>query len=163
MTPKIRARRLAALVATGALVLGAAACGGDDDDTTSSGNSGKDSGSDSNALSVKISSPSDGAEVSADGFEVKFDSSVDLGPTDTGKNHVHLFYDGSDSDYEVVESDSVEVPAGKLDEGEHTLKAVIANADHSLTDATDEITVNVGSGGSDDGGGGSDTTDDSGY
>jgi hypothetical protein len=162
MTPKIRARRLAALMAVGALVLGAAACGGDDDDTTSSGSSGKDKGSDSGAMTVKIADPADGSDVSADGFTVKFDPSVDVGAPDTGKNHIHLFYDGNDSDYEVVNGKSFDVPSGKLEEGEHTLKAVIANADHSLTDASDEITVNVGSGGSDDGGG-SDTTDDSGY
>jgi hypothetical protein len=42
----------------------------------------------------------------------------------------------------------------ELDAGEHTVEAVIANADHSLTDASDEITVMVGEGA----GAGGDTT-----
>lgn len=145
-------------VAAGVLLLGAAACGGDDDDDASTG-SGDDSSDSSGGPTVEITGPGDGDDVEAGGFEVSFASSEDLGPTDTGKHHVHLFYDGSDSEYEVVESASFTVDT--LDEGEHTLKAVLANADHSLTDATDEVTVTVGEGSS--GGGGGNDDDDGGY
>ena len=153
--PSRRARRLLAVTAAGVLLM-AAACGDDDDATSSSG----DSGNSSSGPTLEITGPSDGADVEEGGFEVTFASSEELGTTDTGKDHVHLYYDGSDSDYDVVESDSFTVD--KLTEGEHTLKAVLAHADHSLTDASDEITVKVEEGGGS--GGGSDTTDDdSGY
>lgn len=155
-----RATRFLSFAAAGVLVLGAAACGGDDDDDDASTGSGDDSSDTSGGQTVEITSPGDGDDVEAGGFEVSFDSSEDLGPTDTGKHHVHLFYDGSDTEYDVVESDSFTVDS--LDEGEHTLKAVLANADHSLTDASDEVTVTVGAGGG-DGGGGSDDDDPYGY
>ena len=45
-----------------------------------------------------------------------------------------------------------------LGAGEHTVEAVIANADHSLTDARDEVTVTVGDGATP---AGDDSTDDS--
>lgn len=157
--------RLTGLVAAGVLLVGAAACG-DDDSTDASTGSGDNSSSDSNSgggssstQAIEITSPADGADVE-DGFEVDFASSEDLGATDTGKHHVHLFFDGSD-DYEVVETPSYAVDE-PLDPGEHTIKAALANADHSLTGDETEITVNVTGDGS--GGGSSDTTDDdSGY
>ena len=157
--------RLTALVAAGVLLLGAAACGDDDSNDASTGsgdNSSSDSssGDGSSSQAIEITSPADGADVEGSGFEVDFASNEDLGPTDTGKHHVHVFFDGSD-DYEVVESDSYTVDE-PLDAGEHTIKAALANADHSLTGDEAEITVNVTGDGS--GGGSSDTTDDdSGY
>jgi hypothetical protein len=75
---------------------------------------------------------------------------------------VHLYYDGNtaDGEYDIVYGTTATVD--RLDSGEHTIEAVIANADHSTTDARDEITVTVGgeSGGSGDAT--TTTTDDSG-
>lgn len=150
------ATRFLSFAAAGVLVLGAAACGGDDDDDDASTGSADNS---SGGQTVEITSPGDGDAVDAGGFDVSFASSEDLGTTDTGKHHVHLFYDGSDTEYDVVETPTFTVDT--LDEGEHTLKAVLANADHSLTDASDEVTVMVGEGGSGSGGGSDD--DDGGY
>lgn len=146
------------MTAAGALLMGAAACGDDDDDASTSGDNSSDSGGGGGGggPTVEISSPADGDTVDG-GFDVTFSSSEDLGPTDTGKHHIHLYEDGGD-DYEVVESDSFTVD--DLDEGDHTLKAVLANADHSETDASDEVTVTVGEGG---GGGGGSDDDDGGY
>jgi hypothetical protein len=154
--------RLTALAAAGVLLLGAAACGDDDDASTSSGDNSSDSnsgGDGSSSEAIEITSPADGDAVDGT-FDVDFASSEDLGPTDTGKHHVHLFFDGSD-DYEVVESESYTVD--ELDEGEHTIKAALANADHSLTGDETEITVDVGSGGGSGGGSDDTTDDDSGY
>jgi len=151
---------LTALAAAGALLFGAMACGDDDTDASTSGDSSDssaDSGASTGSEPIEITSPSDGDQVGG-AFDVAFASSEDLGPTDTGKHHVHLFFDGSD-DYEVVETESFTVDT--LDEGEHTIKAALANADHSLTGDETEITVEVGSGGAGSGGGGgADTTDD---
>jgi hypothetical protein len=156
MTTKVDtgSRRTVALVALLPLALGLAACGGDDDTATGSGDS-------SGAGAISIATPSDGAEVGS-GFEVKLDTDADLGEPDTGKKHIHLYYDGDtdQGDYDLVYGDSFTVDRD-LGEGEHTIKAALANADHSLTGDEDEITVTVGAGAGSGGGGSND--DDSGY
>ena len=62
---------------------------------------------------------------------------------------MHLYYDGeqSDGEYDIVYSvDEPWTVDRDLSPGEHTIEAFIANADHSLTGASDEITVMVGDG-----------------
>jgi hypothetical protein len=127
--------RILARVALVALL--AAACGGGEEAGSSGGGDG----------SIAIASPSDGAEVSVP-FTLEFSSGVKLGATDTGAHHVHVFFDGDDSNYEVVESDRFEV-AG-LSSGEHTITASLRNADHSAAGAEAEITVDVAEGGGGD-------------
>jgi hypothetical protein len=88
-------------------------------------------------------------------FTVELDSSVPLGPTESGEHHAHVFFDGDDSEYLVVESDSVEIT--DLPEGEHVVNASLRNADHSPAGVETQTTVVVGEGGSggteaDDGG-----------
>ena len=135
----------ARVMAVAAGVLLAAACGGDDDGAaTASGEGG---------VSLSITAPDDGAEVSLP-FTVEFDSSEELGPTNDGVHHVHIYWDGDDGEYTVVEADSVEVT--EAPEGEHTLNASLRNADHSPAGVETEITLTVGSGGD------SDTGDDGG-
>ena len=112
-------------------------------------------GSDDDAgMTLAIASPSDGEQVDVP-FTVELDSSVPLGPTDSGQQHVHVFFDGDDSEYMVVESDSVEIT--ELPEGEHVVNASLRNADHSPAGVETQTTVVVGDGGSgstgaDDGG-----------
>lgn len=155
------------------LGLGLAACGDDDGDETSTGQSGEDGGDGGgDDLSLDIVSPAEGDPV-GESFDLEIDSSVDLGEPDTGLHHVHVFYDGNEDDgeYDLVYEESFTVER-QLGEGEHTVRAVLANADHSLTDASDEVTVTVGGAGGGSGGsvttGGSDSTgttegDDGGY
>ncbi|HKX71091.1 MAG TPA: hypothetical protein VJM75_07685 [Acidimicrobiales bacterium] len=130
-------RRLVGMIAAlSALALVGAACSDDDDDTTETG-----------------------AEV-GDSFDVELESDTEFGEPDTGLHHVHLYYDGrSDdtADYDIVYGNSFTVERD-LDPGEHTIEAVIANADHSLTEASDEVTVTVGDDAGGGGGGGGDTT-----
>jgi hypothetical protein len=149
-----RARALFGLVAVS--VLAAAACG-DDSDSGSGGTvpvagtaaeGGTTPGSAggtaaAGGMSITIDEPSDGAEVSGE-FTVSMTPSVEVGEPETGLHHIHLYYDGDtdEGDYDIVYSDSTTVTR-PLDPGEHTIEAVIANADHSLTDASTEITVNV--------------------
>ena len=130
-------------MAVGAVALLVAACGGDDGSaTTATGEGG---------MTLSITAPDDGAEVSLP-FTVEFDSSEAIGPTDDGVHHVHIYWDGDDSEYTVVEADSVEVT--EAPEGEHTLNASLRNADHSPAGVETEITLTVGSG--DDSGTGDD-------
>jgi hypothetical protein len=146
-----------------ALALLAAACSGDDDDTVAGDPGAESGGSDSGGgagdgdMTISIADPTDGATVES-GFKVQVDPSVDIGDPDTGLHHVHLYYDGNESDgeYDIVYSaDEPWTVDRDLSPGDHTIKAVIANADHSLTDASDEVTVMVGEGA---GGGGTTTT-----
>jgi hypothetical protein len=151
---------VAASLAALALVL--AACGDDDDATTAdAGDTGGGGGGDE--LTIDLAQPADGDEV-GDTFDVELDSSVELGEPDTGLHHVHLYYDGetADGEYDLVYGTSFTVERD-LGEGEHTVEAVIANADHSLTDARDEVTVTVGGAapaGDDDTDEGTDATED---
>jgi hypothetical protein len=151
-------RRLVTLgAALAALALLAAACSDDDDTVTGGGDSGGGGGGDGD-MTISIADPADGATVEP-GFQVEVDPSVDVGEPDTGLHHVHLYYDGNESDgeYDIVYSaDEPWTVDRDLSPGEHTIEAFIANADHSLTDASDEITVSVGEGA---GGGGTDTTE----
>jgi hypothetical protein len=163
--PRARPRRIlrTGLAVAAAAILLAAGCGDDDDDTTAAGSG---SGGGGGEMTVDIAAPADGAEVGAE-FDLEVETSVDIGEPDTGLHHVHLYYDGStaEGEYDLVYEPRFTVD--RLDPGEHTIEAVIANADHSLTDARTEITVMVG----DAAGGGpattsdatTDTTADSGY
>ncbi|MGH8823150.1 MAG: hypothetical protein ACRDVN_01565 [Jiangellaceae bacterium] len=144
-------KRLRMIAVVGALALGVSACGGDDGDdgaTTSGG------GGDS-AMSVEILQPADGDTISVP-FTLEVDSSEELGTTDTGLHHVHLFFDGDDSSYEVIEDGNLEAreitedsPAVEgLEPGEHVLNISLRNADHSPAGAEAEVTVNVEDAGS---------------
>jgi hypothetical protein len=81
---------------------------------------------------------------------------VELGSTRSGKHHVHVYFDGNDKQYEVVESDTVEISsssksAAGLSQGKHELNVSLRNADHSPAGAETKLTVDVGGSG---GGGG---------
>jgi hypothetical protein len=146
-------RRLAPVALLATLALTALACS--DDDTATTG-AGSGSGGD---MTISIADPAEDAQVGGS-FDVTVDSSVPLGEPDTGRHHVHLYYDGNtaEGDYDIVYGTTATVD--RLDAGEHTIEAVIANPDHSTTDARDEITVTVGdeAGTSGNGGGATTTT-----
>lgn len=120
------------------MALLAAACAG----VTSAGAGGSDS------LSLRISSPMDGAQVSSP-FTVELDANVPLDDPSTGKHHVHLCFDGASCDeeteYALVYSDTSDV--SDLSPGEHTIEASLRNADHTDAGPSDEITVTVVGGG----------------
>jgi len=99
---------------------------------------GSSSGSDSPSLT--ITSPSEGDTVGSS-FTVKWQSNVELGEPDTGKDHVHVFVDGNSNDYTVVGGDSFQVTG--LSDGEHTVDVTLQNADHSPAGAEDQVDVMV--------------------
>jgi len=149
--------RMSAVLGAIALV-GMTGCGSDTADAGSTGSGG------GSAQTVTIKEPADGASIDVP-FTLSLDSGVELGSTDSGKHHVHLYFDGDDSKYEVVESDSMEItdasPAVEgLKSGEHKLDISLRNADHSAAGFDTSITVNVNGGGGgedqspDDGGAG---------
>lgn len=124
--------------AVAAVLLALAACGG----TASGGPGGEGDG----GMTLEFVSPTDGAEISFP-FTVQFESSEELGPTEDGVHHVHVYFDGDDSTYEVVEGETWEVTTVQAPEGEHTLNASLRNADHSPAGVETEISVTVGQGG----------------
>jgi hypothetical protein len=103
------------------------------------------SGSSSDSPTLTITSPSSGETVGSS-FTVEWESNVDLGEPDTGKDHVHVFIDGNSNDYTVVGGDSFEVTG--LSNGEHTVDVTLQNADHSPAGAEDKVDVMVSSSGS---------------
>lgn len=146
---RLRGARLAA--GAGLAVLLMAGCGsnggtgggyggGGSTDTGGSGGGG--------GMTLEITSPAGGATVETP-FTVELKSSEELGPTDTGEHHVHVFFDGDDQEYLVVEGTSVEVT--DLPAGEHEIDASLRNADHSAAGVETQVNVTVGSGGSMDG------------
>jgi hypothetical protein len=128
--------RLRLLAVVAALALGALSCGEE-------GSSDNGAGGGGDGPAVEITAPEDGAEVGAT-FTVEFSSSEDLGPIDTGAHHVHLWFDGDESKYEVVEAASFEVSG--LSPGEHEVTASLRNADHTAAGAEDTITVTLAPG-----------------
>lgn len=133
-------RRLRLLAGVGALLtVTLTACGSGD---------GSASGGTDGGPTVEIVTPADGAAITVP-FTLTVDSSEELGTTESGRHHVHLFFDGDDSKYEVVESDTIEVAADSpalagLAPGEHVLNISLHNADHSPAGAEAQITLNVG-------------------
>jgi hypothetical protein len=140
-----------ARIAAGAVltVLLAAGCGssGGTGGGYGGGGSTDSGGSGGGGMTLEITSPTDGATVETP-FTVELKSSEELGPTDTGKDHVHVFFDGDDQEYQVVEGNSVEIT--DLPAGEHEIDASLRNADHSAAGVETQINVTVGSGGSTD-------------
>lgn len=136
------------LCLSAALALATVACGGDDQAGGGEGGGGP---------SVDIMQPGDGDALSVP-FTMVVESSEELGPTDDGLHHVHVYVDGNDQSYEVIETpagEEIEIdddsPAlAGIEDGEHTLEVSLRNADHSAAGAEDEITVTIGEGGTND-------------
>lgn len=131
-----------------------AACGGAGTGYDSGG--GSNGGGSDGDMSVSVTKPADGATVTAP-FTVKIDSSEPLGTTDTGKHHVHVWFDDNADDYMVVESATTKIT--ELADGSHTMHVSLRNADHSPAGAETDVSITVGDspGGSTSGG---DTGDD---
>lgn len=146
-------RRIAYTAVLTIALLAAAACGSDSSGTGSTG-SGSGGGS---GPKLTITSPANGANVTMP-FTLKFDSSVPLGKTDTGMDHVHVFSDGKSDQYTVVPTNSFEIK--NLTPGQHTIGVTLQHADHSSAGASAEITVMVTGGSAP---GGAPATTDPGY
>ncbi|HEX5096863.1 MAG TPA: hypothetical protein VFX21_12645 [Acidimicrobiia bacterium] len=138
-----RTRRLTVLaILIAAFALLAAACGGDDDSTAAGASGG--------APTVAITAPTDGAQVGRS-FDVHLAVNFPIGAPDTGREHVHLYYDGNrnEGEYGIAYSDTFTVKG--LSPGRHEIQAYVAHPDHSLTDAhSAPVIVDVGSAGTTD-------------
>jgi hypothetical protein len=103
-------------------------------------------------VSITMESPTDGEQV-ASPVELQLSvSGVEIGPPDTGLMHFHV-YVGDAADYQVLTSLSGEVPAPR---GQHTFRIVLAEPNHTETNVSTTVSVDVTSGPADAGGGGYD-------
>jgi hypothetical protein len=118
-------------VAAAAVVLTLAGCG-----------SGSEAGTGGDSA-LTITSPADGASVQGP-FTLTWDSSVPLGPPDSGKDHVHVFVDGDSNDYTVVGGNRFRLD--DLGPGTHEVTITLQHADHSPVGPEDSIEVTVGGG-----------------
>ena len=112
---------------------------------------------DAGDASIGFVTPSDGATVSIP-FDVEIEASEPLDEPTTGNRHAHIYFDSistNPADYDIVYGTTWEVTR-ELAPGEHTLIVALANPDHSLVGAQEEITVTVGEGGGEGGGEGAD-------
>jgi hypothetical protein len=120
-------------VLAGVLML-AAACG--DGGTAGSGG----------GMTLTIVEPAADSTVTTP-FTVRVQSSVPLGPTSSGQHHIHVWFDGNEAQYQVVEADNVEIPSGALSPGQHVIHASLRNANHSAAGVEAEVTVTTTGGG----------------
>jgi hypothetical protein len=121
-----------ALGAAAALMATLTACGG------TANSAGGDSG-----LSVTVVEPVSGATVAVP-FTVKVDSNVPLGPTESGKHHVHIWFDDNEAAYLVVESNTVQITDAPA--GQHTMHVSLRSANHSPAGAEATTPVTIGGG-----------------
>jgi hypothetical protein len=78
--------------------------------------------------SISITSPSNGVKVKVP-FTVTVSSSEPLGPTNSGKDHWHLYFDGKETQYKVITSTSTRVTS--LAPGKHKIEASLQHAGRS--------------------------------
>lgn len=126
---RLSGRVLPLLLAAGVL----AGCGADD--ATGAGGAG--------GLSVSVAEPAAGATVSVP-FTVTVQASVPLGTTESGRHHVHIWFDDNADDYQVVEAPTTQVT--QLSAGKHVMHVSLRNANHSPAGAETQVEITVGDG-----------------
>jgi hypothetical protein len=134
-----RARTFLPVLAA-AIGLAIAGCAGQDNGNSGGAQSGGNGGS---TASVAFATPAAGAKVISP-VDVSFNvQGAQIGKPETGKMHFHVYVDQS-SDYKILYSMSgqVDVPAGQ-----HTLKVVLAQPNHTETSTTATEQVDVTGGG----------------
>ena len=91
---------------------------------------------------IHVTSPKRGAVVPRT-FTVRIATNVAIGPPDTGRHHIHLYWDGqrAEGKYDIVYKKTFKKKG--LSPGVHHLDAVIANADHSTTSTHEKLDVTV--------------------
>jgi hypothetical protein len=135
-----RARTLLPVLAA-AIALIVAGCASSDNGSSGGAQSGGNSGN----TTVAFATPAANAQV-ASPVKVSFNvQGAKIGQPETGDMHLHLYVDQS-SDYKILYATSgqVDVPAGQ-----HTLKVVLAQPNHTETSttATQQVDVTGAAGG----------------
>ncbi len=128
----------AVATALAALALVLAGC-----QSSSSGGSQRGGNSPSADQSVAFATPAAGAQVTSP-VKVSFDvAGTEIGEPETGKMHLHVHVDDQ-SEYKILYATQGEM---EVPQGSHTLKAVLAQPNHSETSVTATQRVQVTGGG----------------
>lgn len=93
---------------------------------------------------LSILEPASGASVSTP-FTVRVKTSEALGTTETGKHHIHIWFDGNEAKYQISYSDTAQV--ADVPAGAHKMTVSLRNANHSDAGPRVEIPITVGAGG----------------
>jgi hypothetical protein len=140
------------IIGTAILAAALAGCGGSSDASSGDqGSGGQPAGGQQGGAPLTITEPKNGATVTLP-FTVKYSTSEQLGPTDSGKDHVHVFLDGKKNEYTVVPTNSYEIKNAPA--GQHEIDVTLQRADHSPVGPTAKVMVNIQGGGTGGGGGG---------
>lgn len=145
---------VSSVVGAACLAAALAGCGGSSDASSGQGSGGQGNGGQQGGSALTITEPKNGATVTLP-FTIKYTTSQQLGPTDSGKDHVHVFLDGKKTEYTVVTANSYQIK--NAPSGQHEVDVTLQHADHSPVGPTAKIMVNIsggGTGGGSTGGGG---------
>jgi hypothetical protein len=134
------AHKLRALAAAMTLALPTlAAC-----DSTGSGAGGGGGGDGGGGGTLSVAAPAPNSTVSTP-FQLKVVTSVSLGTTETGRHHIHVWFDGNEDKYQILYGDTGQV--GDVPAGSHTMTVSLRNANHSDAGPRVEVPITVGAGG----------------
>jgi hypothetical protein len=112
------------------------------------GNNGSNtggSGGGSGKMTVTVTQPTQGTTVTLP-FKVTVASSVPLGDPNSGKHHVHIWFDNNTNDY--VMAFSTTATLTKAPTGSHVMHVSLRNADHSAAGADTQVTLMINAAGS---------------
>jgi hypothetical protein len=101
------------------------------------------SGGGGSKASLSISSPANGVTVAVP-FTVTVNSSVPIGAPNTGRHHVHVWFDGHEDKYTLGYSDQVQITS--LSPGQHKMTVSLRNPNHSAAGVDKTITITVSGG-----------------
>jgi hypothetical protein len=120
------------------LVFVAAGCAGEQADA---------GGASAGTETLAITSPTAGTALTLP-FTVELASNVPLAEPETGEHHVHVFFDGDDSQYVLAYGNTIEITELPTDlpPGRHVLNASLRHADHSAAGVEAEVEVVLGPG-----------------
>jgi hypothetical protein len=141
-TPSIRRRGVRVLVAAAFLAASGAISACD----SASGAPASDQ--------LSVVSPAAGATVGLP-FTVRVQTGSPLGTTDTGRHHIHIWFDGHEDQYQISYTDTAQVTDAPA--GAHTMTVSLRNADHSDAGPRIDVPLTIGGAGSNA------TTDPNGY
>jgi hypothetical protein len=93
------------------------------------------------AGALSVVEPAQGTTVSVP-FTVTVQTADPLGESDTGRHHIHIFFDGNEDQYQISYTQSAQV--GEAPPGAHTMTISLRNADHSDAGPRVDVPLTIG-------------------
>jgi hypothetical protein len=99
------------------------------------------SGAAQGASTLSVVVPDAGAAVSLP-FTVTVATGEPLGESDTGRHHIHIWYDGNEDQYQISYVENAQVTDAPA--GAHTMTVSLRNADHSDAGPRVDVPLTIG-------------------